>query len=200
LTAALRWRKMGTRWLTLPCLIYAALMLMTTLKNTSMNPTYVSSILPALAIVSGVVLASWFSRFPSAVSYAATAIVILAVMSVSFLQAQDQLEHNRGFNVTGALVSSIRSAGPAQNAIMVPYEYVPTMSYYFPRLRVHPILPTDDASAVMESVHDEGFREVVYVGRDTDEVPRRLREQYHVAVQTVGPVTDGQQMYLYRLT
>ncbi len=200
ITAVVRWRKTGSIWLTLPCLIYAALMLITTLKNTSLNPTYVSSILPALAVVSGVVIASLLARVRPIVRYAVTAVLLIATAAVAFQQYQDQLRRNQDFSVTGALVQSVRASGESLTSIMVPYEYMPTMLYYFPKLKVHPILPTDDTATVLNSVHDDGYRELIYVGHDSDDVPRKLREQYHVESQAIGPAPAGLQMFRYRLT
>ena len=46
------YRRLPYRYLVLPCLVYGGLMFLTTAKNTSLNYTYVSSLLPPLFIAS----------------------------------------------------------------------------------------------------------------------------------------------------
>ena len=199
LFAAVRWRRLSSTGALLPFLIYAALMLLTTLKNTSLNPTYVSSILPAMAVVSGIVLAAWLGRLPAAPKavMATILLVLIAIGGVWHLVDQQRRAHD--FNLNQVLVENVRQSGSIA-AIVVPYEYMPTISYYFPQMKVHPILPTDNAAAVLESVREGSYRNLVYAGQNEDELPRRLRALYRVDAQTLGPAGNGRQLFLYRLS
>ena len=198
--AAVRWRKIGSHTALLPCLLYAALMLLTTLKNTSLNQTYVSSILPAMAVVSGIVLAAGLARLPSAAKTAMAMIVLLAIGASGLWHLTSKLGREQDFNVNTALVEKVRQHGAEVSSLVAPYEYMPTISYYFPNVKVHPTLPTDDANTIMQSIQEGSFRNIVYVGNDGDAVPRRLRTLYRVETETLGSAGNGRQMFFYRLS
>ncbi len=166
----------------LPCLIYAFFMLLTTLKNTSLNPTYVSSILPPLAIVSGTALAALTERISAAVRVAVTATILAATAMGGYALVLRHADDPTGPNSDAKLIASIRSSGFTDRSLIVPYEILPTLSYYFPQLKLHSYLTTDDAAAVQQKLRDYDASGIVYRPRPADTLPaqlqaRQMREQ-----------------------
>jgi len=161
------------RSILLPCLIYAFLMLLTTLKNTSLNPTYVSSILPPLAIVTGVAFAS-LSRHRSPVLRAALTLLLLLATVAGGWQVIARRPHAEPPNSDAQTIAALRGAALQESSLLVPYEILPTLSYYFPRMRLHPFLVTDDEAAVLRKMKDFDIRALLLRPRPHDNLPAQL--------------------------
>ncbi|MGI8991374.1 MAG: hypothetical protein ACR2I2_17550 [Bryobacteraceae bacterium] len=160
-------RKLPSKRLLLPCLIYAALMFLTTLKNTSLNPTYISSILPMLALVTGTVLAQIFSKLPQAPRMALIAALLIAIAFEGHRRLPPPYSPNPA---RSNLLASIRQAGAAQSSALVPYDLLPTLSYYFPSMDVHAYLPTDNLATILDKFRSGGYRNLVYSGNEQNAI------------------------------
>ena len=177
----------------LPCIIYAGLMLLTTLKNTSLNPTYMSSVLPPLAIVSGIAVAVIMRKLstPARAAIAAAVIVATAVGGYPLvLHAQQRPAVFRESNIFAAL----HEAGLEHATLVVPYDILPTISYYFPDMHLRPYLDSDDTAAVLEKLHDSGAQGFLYRIRPGDDLPRKVIETYRVDPRPVD-FYDGATLY-----
>ena len=179
----------------LPCIVYAFLMLLTTLKNTSLNPTYVSSILPPLAIVTGIAFAAFMERTAPAVRNSLAAILVLATIGGGW-QLLARLSPEAP-NSDAQTIAALRTAGLQQSTLLVPYEILPTLSYYFPRMRLHPFLVTDNAQAVQEKMRDFDTQALLLRPRPNDHLPEQLDLNPHIRKVTVGdPARTG--LYLLK--
>ena len=192
------WRKEAVsryRPLLLPCLIYAGLMTLTTLKNTSLNPTYMSSILPPLAIVSGVAFAVLTARL----AVPARSAIAAALMAAAVAGAWPMVRHAEGRSTVSPernAMAALHEAGMDRGEVLVPYEILPTISYYYPDMHLHPYLATDDAAAVFDKVRGFGIRAFLYRAKPGDDIPQKLERQFHtqgVPVDMPGGAT------LYRI-
>ncbi|MDQ6707894.1 MAG: hypothetical protein M3Z85_18195, partial [Acidobacteriota bacterium] len=159
-------RKLPSKHLLLPCLIYAFLMFLTTLKNTSLNPTYISSILPALALVTGTVLAQVLDKFPKAPRMALLAALLVAIVVEGYRRLPPPYAQNPA---RSSLLASIRRAGIARSSALVPYDLLPPLSYYFPSMDIHAYLPSDNLAAILEKFRSGGYRNLVYSGSEQND-------------------------------
>ncbi|MDQ2900055.1 MAG: hypothetical protein M3Y07_09675 [Acidobacteriota bacterium] len=160
-------RKLPGKRLLVPCLVYATLMFLTTLKNTSLNPTYISSILPALALVTGTIMAQILDKFPKALRMALLAALLIVIVSEGYRRLPPPYAPNPG---RSRLLASIRQAGIAQSSALVPYDLLPTLSYYFPSMDIHAYLPSDNLTAILEKFRSGGYRNLVYSGSEQNGV------------------------------
>jgi len=179
----------------LPCLIYAFLMLLTTLKNTSLNPTYVSSILPPLAIVTGVAFAAVAERITVPVHTALAAVLLIATV-VGGSQVLARSAPDGSVNSDAMTIAALRRSGLIESTVLVPYEILPTLSYYFPRMHLHSFLLTDSEQAVQEKMRDYKAEALLYRPRPNDPLPDQLSRNPSLEAQAVN---DPAQTVLYRL-
>ena len=170
----------------LPCLLYAFFMLLTTLKNTSLNPTYVSSILPPLAIVSGTALAALTARVSAPVRILSTASILAATVLGGYGLVMRHVGDGPGPSPDALLISTIRQSGLSDSSLIVPYELLPTLSYYFPQLKVHSYLVTDNANVVEQKLRDYDASGIVYRPRPSDKLPELLKRLGRMREQNVG--------------
>jgi hypothetical protein len=177
------WRKESMRRyrpLLLPCLIYAALMMLTTLKNTSLNWTYMSSILPPLAVVSGVV----FAVATASLAVPARAAVAAVLVALAVVGAWPMVTRAEQFPKTSPernAMAALHDAGMDTSEVLVPYEILPTISYYYPGVRLHPYLMTDDAATIIDKLRGFNIRGFLYRARPGDDLPEKLGQQFHVS-------------------
>ncbi len=168
----------------LPCILYAFLMLLTTLKNTSVNPTYVSSILPPLAIVTGIAFAAFTERTAPVVRNSLAAILLLAIIGEGW-QVLTRLSPESP-NSDAQTIAALRTAGLQQSVLLVPYEVLPTLSYYFPRMQLHPFLATDNAQAIQEKMREFNTQALLLRPRPNDHLPEQLSLNPQIRKVTVG--------------
>jgi hypothetical protein len=161
----------------LPFLIYAFLMLLTTLKNTSLNPTYVSSILPPLAVISGIALAHILEKLAVPLRIAACAALLIGIAAGGYPTVQRSQAANMTRPEEG-MMTALREAGLERGSVLVPYEILPTLSFYFPDMHLHPYLKTDDADAVLNKIRDYDVQSMIYSGGLPAAVTRSVRVRF----------------------
>lgn len=180
----------------LPCLLYAFFMLLTTLKNTSLNPTYVSSILPPLAIVSGTALAALTERVSLPIRAAVTAVILAAAVLGGYALVLRHANDPRTLTPDARLIAAIKQSGLENSALIVPYEVLPTLSYYCPQLKLHSYLATDNTDTVERKMRDYDASGLVYRPRPSDDLPLVLRQSGHMRELSVG---DSAQTSIFEL-
>ena len=183
------------RAILLPCLVYAFLMLLTTLKNTSLNPTYVSSILPPLAIVTGVAFAALAARIRPALR-AAVAFPLLLATVAGGLQVIARRPAVDPPNSDAQTIAVLRQASLQDSTLLVPYEILPTLSYYFPRMRLHPFLSTDDQAAIQQKLNDFNIHALLMRPQPNRALPVQLQDNPNIRKL---PVNDPAGTLLYLL-
>ncbi len=178
----LAWRQESLRryrMVILPCLTYALLMLSTTLKNTSINPTYVSSILPPFAVIGGVVLETLTRRVPTMARMAAASVMLIAIAWGGYMVVLRQ-ENRPPVNRERSILAMVRDSQLEYGKLLVPYDILPTMSYYFPGLELHPYLLTDDDAVILEKAKEFGIQGLLYTNHPDDSFPEKLKQIFHV--------------------
>ncbi|MCU1262607.1 MAG: hypothetical protein JWO80_5492 [Bryobacterales bacterium] len=179
----------------LPCLVYAALMLLTTLKNTSMNPTYVASILPPLAVVTGIVFFALTSTQPQLLRVSAAALLLVAIALGGYTVLERQRARAAGSSPDRNVIAAIRDAGLERSTLLVPYEQIPTLSFYFPELTLHPYLDADGSASIVEKLRDCDAQGFLYKSRPgASDLPQILVQKFHVRLPPVE-ATPGETLY-----
>jgi 4-amino-4-deoxy-L-arabinose transferase-like glycosyltransferase len=172
------------RPLLLPFFVYAGLMLLTTLKNTSLNPTYVSSILPALAVISGIVIASLSKNWAPAARVSAAVLLLIAIAAGGY-QVVRRHEAGPMFRPEEGIMASLRDSHMERAVVLVPYQYLPAISYYFPEMQVHAFLSTDGPDALLDKVRDYGAQAIVDGGQPAADLSSKLAKSFSVRAEPV---------------
>jgi len=165
IAAVLFYRRLPHRYLVLPCLVYGGLMFLTTAKNTSLNYTYVSSLLPPLLIVSAVVLVWLLSMLPAAPRIAATVAFLALVLFGTYWEVFRPGARSPERNTLDTVVEFVRDHPEWQNRrVLVPFDYLAVFDYYFPAMTVRAYLPDATPPAIVETFEKNSSEALLYAG------------------------------------
>lgn len=165
IVAVLFYRRLPHRYLVLPCLVYGGLMFLTTAKNTSLNYTYVSSLLPPLLIVSAVVLVWIFSTLSTVPRHAATAAFLVLVLFGTYWEVFRPAMQSPARNTLDNVVDFVRTHPEWQTRrVLVPFDYLAVFDYYFPGMTVRAYLPDATAPAIVETFEKDSSEALLYAG------------------------------------
>ena len=131
-----------------PLLAYAVLMLLTTLKNRSLSATYISSILPPLFVVSGMAIASALKGLRPVYSIFATAVVLISVGLGGYALLLRQAAQPM-YRPEQGIIAAIRGNRMERSNVLVPSDFLPAISYYFPQMIIHGYLKNDTSAALL---------------------------------------------------
>jgi len=121
----------GTRRTLYPFLVYAALMLVATLRVTTATPRYALLFEPALDVLAGCVLALYFVKFTRpATAHAVAAVLGLILFTETWvnLKRHPVVPDSR----LPSLLAYVRENHLENGRMLVPQADVPTLHYYFP--------------------------------------------------------------------
>lgn len=182
-------RKRDKKFL-LPFVIYASLVFLSTLRNHSQSPVYISSLLPALFVVGAVLLAdAWENRNRAARTLAASVIAAFAISG--YLYAYRPLSRPTADLVVNRVVEVLQRSGVRSGHVLVPHDYLPTAHFYFSSLE---ITPYADALTSDQLLHDSAASRadgLVYVGANFPEFQRELSPQPGKTVFIDGSGNSG---------
>lgn len=121
-----------------PLLVYAALLGLTTLKNTTDSARYVSTLFGPIYVAAAALIAPRFKRLPIAAQAGALAALGLTMTFVGQREAAAKTRPNPSDEMVALL--AVMRAHPAAT-ILVPFEDMPTLRYYYPQATVKVIAP-----------------------------------------------------------
>jgi hypothetical protein len=170
----------------LPFALYAGLILIPTAKSDT--DRYMSSAIPALYVVGGVVLADRIRLLSPATRaglFSATCLVLLlnAANAIAPPAAEGRADEND-------TVGFVRSNLDRLRTVMVPAPWVPTLQYYVPEVVVRSYLP--DAAGNTEHLRSRLARtpvDALFVCREAEARLALDREQRFQAERVAGPET-----------
>ena len=176
------------RLLVLPFAIYALLVFLTTVRNRSLSPVYISSLLPPLYFIGAVLLAGLVKTRRLA-AYALMLIVVAAFSVNGYLYTYRPLSQLRPEPRANGVVEVMERAGVRHRRILVPHDSLPTAHYYFPsnEYTTYPEALTID-QLLRAAPRADGL---VYDGPDFEELRRKLRENSYPASNILSSSDPG---------
>jgi hypothetical protein len=140
-------------------------MFLTTAKNTSLNYTYVSSLLPPLLIVSAVVVVWFLSMLPAAPRHAATAAYLALILFGTYWEVLRPAARSPERNTLDTVVEFVRTHPEWQNRrVLVPFDYLAVFDYYFPGMTVRAYLPNATPPVIVETFEQNSSEALLYAG------------------------------------
>jgi hypothetical protein len=130
----------------LPLLLYASLLGLTTLKNTSESARYISSMLAPFYVCGAVLLTENARRIPARLQTAAAAALFAAMLLVARREVAAHALPNPTDQTP--VVLDWMSSHPSAK-VLVPALYLPTLQYYFPSASVASYPPETDTAVIV---------------------------------------------------
>jgi len=147
LCAFLIWRSPRRAQL-LPFLLYGLLLTMAIFRNTAEGARYISSLFAPLYVSAAVLLAERAKRVPAWLQAGAVAAVVGILLFVSHGEVQARVAHSRSaHNEVSDLITFMRGRPSAK--VLVPYEYLPPLQYYFPDASIGSYPPAATEAQIM---------------------------------------------------
>lgn len=139
------WRSPRRRQLA-PLLLYASLLGLTTLKNTSESARYISSMFAPFYVCGAVLLAEKARQIPARFQAAASAVLFGAMLFVAHREVAAHDAPNPSDQTPLVLDWMI---GHPSAKVLVPALFLPTLQYYFPSASVTSYPPETDTAAIV---------------------------------------------------
>lgn len=183
----------------LPFVIYPALVFLTSIRNTSPLPTYVSSILPPIFVLSGVA----FSQIFAGKKYQYPSIAILLIIGGLEISLLPTLGANnrRDENTNQVLINYLNQLPASDSSMLVPRLYLPTLHFYFPDKHWSAYREEfDDINTVRLTLARKKVNGFLYVGsvpKPYDDVLRKMFASVHLDTLTHPP--QNQKVLYYKL-
>ena len=161
----------------LPFAIYGLLVFLTTVRNRSSSPFYVSSLLPPLYFIVVVLIADLFQRRPRA-AFAITTLVVAAFLINGYLYAYRPLALASPDPAANGIVEVLGSSMVKDRNLLVPHDYLPTAHYYFPSNKFTAYPKTWSVNQLCREIEGSRFDGLVYSGQQYDQLQSGLLKLY----------------------
>jgi hypothetical protein len=116
----------------LPFLIYPFLVFISTFRNTSTSPTYISSLLPPLYILSGIVIADLLGTVSTRKRTFAGIFIVLGLLGSFFFRHYFGISREKPEQNLKEVVKFVEKNELHNGKTLVDREFIPTLHYYFP--------------------------------------------------------------------
>jgi hypothetical protein len=123
----------------LPILTYAALLFLSTLKNTATAPRYISSLFAPVYFVAAVILFDRLRRVPKTLAIGGSVLLIVALAISAWRVTVLPVLKPRRPSDAQLLISFIRQH--QHISYIVPWGFLPTLEYYFPDTSIRSLRP-----------------------------------------------------------
>jgi hypothetical protein len=180
----------------LPYFIYPALVLVTSLRNTSPSPTYVSSIFPPIFLPAGMLLFEISKGTNKLIPMLTTATV--TILCICYLNPEGNSGNTIDSETTKAVMSYLRSEKRTDTNIFVPRIYLPALHYYFQGKHFSGYAEEfDDPAAMAERLSQKPVSGFLCRSSNMGRYLSVLREHYAVTSDTLHDATGTMILGIY---
>jgi hypothetical protein len=170
----------------LPFLIYSILMIIITFRNTSSSPTYISSLMPPLYIISGLVLAESTKYSKTLVKVGLSTVVIVVIFAHMCYYFVPYRSEEESYTPLKDLVNYVRLNRLEDKEVLIDRRVLPTLHYYFP----HKYFPSyrdkvGSSKSIRQALQNASYDGVLYAGRDHHEFEKLLRQWFSVEPEII---------------
>jgi len=153
--AFLLWRSPRRAQL-LPFLLYGFVLAVAIFRNTSEGARYISSLFAPLYVSAAVLLAERAKRIPALLQAGAVAALFGILLFVSHREVQARVAHAQSAqDDTTGLIGLMRDHASAN--VLVPYDCLPPLQYYFPKATIHSYSPDVTAERILAAAGGYGL-------------------------------------------
>jgi hypothetical protein len=172
----------------LPFFLYAAFILIATMRIASFRPSYISSLFPALALISGIVVSErlddstgetrhWWWLRPVVAGVLSVALVLQATVQVVLPSLSTDRDRS-----LAQVVDFVRQLGTREGEFLVDQRVVPTLHYYVPSAAFTSF--SDDRTSwdeLVDNLDETQCRGILYAGREHDDLMDTLAATHEVS-------------------
>jgi hypothetical protein len=165
----------------LPFLVYVLWVLLATFQITASDERYISSIVPTLAILSGIAI--WLHLRHRTRFIQVTALLLLgsALVTQAYSDIINIRYEHRQPTMLDEVVRFFHNRTDASEKILVERSFVPTLQHYFPQKTVHSYsTETDSVESLSRRLQAARYDGIVYRGKQHDAFHARLGQSFTV--------------------
>ena len=165
------------RWY-LPFLIYPFLVFICTFRNTSTSPTYISSLLPPLFILSGIVIADLLGKLAKPKRKVVSTIIVLVLFGSCYFRFFLPMSRQLPEQKLKYVVNYIQKNGLYDGHTLIDRDFLPTLHYYFPTKVFSSYRKNNETfQSIVEKLRDNSYDDLLFcVEEDRFAFERSLKE------------------------
>jgi hypothetical protein len=186
-----RIRKIGV---THPLLFYPLLVTLTSIRNTSTSPTYVSSIFPPLFLLAAIQLSQLLKNRKAMVASA----IVFPIAIDGFFFLKPPKPNYRTDMMIRLTTSFVRERRENDSVILVPRTYLPSLHYYDPDVRFlgydEQFDNTSTIRYLITTHHPQGL---LYIGKNPERYLGVLQEFYRVNADSITTDQTDKSIYFF---
>jgi len=181
------------KWL-VPFVVYCMLILLTTMRNASPSPTYISSL-----VMTGLILFGFIVAYVPGVNKAVKYVIVFAVIALNVLsflyifQPSFNSANKREQEKLDKVIELIESQ-PDEN-ILIFRDFLPTIHYYIPHKKFDSYRQIKEVEALIQV---NKYRGILYAGKEKKQVLEIVKAQYPAVKYLslfLGSVTEDDVVY-----
>lgn len=185
------------RWY-LPFLIYALLLLITTFRNTSLSPRFISSLLPPLYVVSGIIIAQRLSKSSLLMKTSVTAIIVFVLFGFTYFHFIPLEQKSVSYTPLREVVGYFRANHFEDKDVLVDRNLLPTLHYYFRHKSFSSYSEkADDLSSMLEKLRASAYDGILYAGNNQRDFEDRLRSYLVLQPEIITTDSSSNQQIIY---
>jgi hypothetical protein len=144
-----------------PFVVYAALLLFTVVGNTSTSPTYISSLMPPLYIISGIALAQVIGLGKMMFKTCSVIFIVSILLTNNYFYLSKAMYKHQGNNLNKILM-------------------LPTIHYYFPQLELSSYTEELHIDNIIDRLESENFDGLVYMNGNNELILKKIADIFYV--------------------
>jgi len=184
----------------LPFLVYSGFLFLTTIRNTSQSPMYISSFLPPLFILSGIVFAAHTRHLKPALRVVPVLLVAGALAAFTFLKTIPGYREIAGSHALRDVVTFVRGFPGEKESLLVDRDLLPTLHYYFPGEKFKSFSEESGdnkrVDELLSRFHMKGIL-IATKARGVRELEQRLDKKYFFAGHFITYMEEGEKTVFY---
>jgi len=181
------------KWL-LPFLIYSLLIFLTTFRNRSPLPYYVSSFLPPLYIICGVVFSELIKSKGKIFQLLTTSAIVIALFLNGIIYFKT---HEKPGPIDNQLITYFKEMNEEELTLLTPGDFLPTLHYYFPSMVFKSYNKDLSQEQIIKLLKSKKCNGLLFAGVENQNFKTKLETNFYVEEDIIS--SKSSQVYYYRI-
>jgi hypothetical protein len=184
----------------LPFLIYPFLVFICTFRNTSTSPTYISSLLPPLFILSGIVISDLLGKFSQPKRKVVCTIIVILLFGSCYFRLFLPISRELPEQKLKYVVNYIQKNGLYDGNTLVDRDFLPTLHYYFPAKLLPSYRKSNETfQSITEKIRNNSYDDILFCAEEDRFAFERSLKEFFVFDKKVITNYDNKDIVHYKV-
>jgi hypothetical protein len=184
----------------LPFLIYPFLVFICTFRNTSTSPTYISSLLPPLFILSGIVISDLLGKFSQPKRKVICTIIVLVLFGSFYFRFFLPMSRELPKQKLKYVVNYIQKNRLHDGNTLVDRDFLPTLHYYFPAKLFPSYRKSNETfQSITEKIRNNSYDDILFCAEEDRFAFERSLKEFFVFDRKIITNYDNKDIVHYKM-